>query len=177
MYYLGAVKRLISDPLLYVTLSLLIFVPGANLAVIGYLVNLAGVDGPEAPFGNFRKRFVTGAQTVAVMVVYLMLPAVVYNFYSLQATLLTLLFMFPFLAHSLVRLGMGTCLEEVLELENLLRAYSPRFLVELFKAMLFTLLTFVVMLVVPLLGWIGILYGPLAIFMSLMGQAYQDHFV
>lgn len=174
MHYWGAIRRLFADPLLYVTMSLLIFVPGANLAVLGYMVSLAGQVGPDAPFGDFRKRFVLGANAFVVLVVFLLIPSIALNFYSLQAALIAALVLLPHMGYSLVLLGNGVELEKVFELRHVKRAYSPPFLKNTAKAVLFCFLVFLAQLVVPFVGWIGIFYGPAAVFLILMGETYQD---
>ncbi len=177
MHYIGAVKRLFRDPILYFINALLFFVPGPNIAVAGYLVSLTGSSGPEASFGRFIIRFFEGFQIIAVGLMYAVLPLIALEFYSPLLAVALALLLFPPFVFSIAMLGNGEKLGSILELRRVLRAYSKFFITSIFKAGIFSLLVLLAHIMVPIAGWIGIVYGPAAVFLILIGEAYQDYFV
>ena len=176
MHYLGAVKKLFSDPLLYFINALLLFVPGPNIAIMGYLVSLTGRTGPDTSFGRFKNRFSEGFQLIAILLMYAVIPLILINFYSILPAIITLILLIPFLVFSMAMLGNGLKLGEILELRNLLHAYSWTFVVGMLKAGIFSLVVLIVHILIPIAGWVGVLYGPMAVFLTLVGEVYQDHF-
>ncbi|MBR9681685.1 MAG: hypothetical protein GOV00_02695 [Candidatus Altiarchaeota archaeon] len=177
MHYLGAVRRVLSDLPIYFIVSLLIFIPGANIAIIGYLVSLAGRAGDEAPFGKFIDRFSEGVQIIAIALMYSVLPLLIYNLYSLRYAVIFSCVLIPAFVFSIAMLGNGSKLGEILQVKNVSRAYSPGFIWNMIKASIFSLLVAAGHILIPIAGWIGILFGPLAVFITLMGEVYQDYFI
>lgn len=175
MHYFGALKRVFSDIPLYLILSLLIFIPGANIAIIGYLVSLAGRCGSSAPFGKFIDRFLEGFQIILIALMYAVIPLVIHYFYSTVAASIFLILILPAFLFSITMLGNGVNLGDILDFKTIMPAYSNYFLSNLLKAFVFSLLVFLGLLIIPFVGWIGILFGPLAVFITLIGETYQDY--
>ena len=167
MEYITAIKKPFENPDLYLALSLLSFIPLMNIYVLGYLLDFCA--GNELEGRKMVRRFVRGSEAFALVVIYSFLPAHCVYLFSLKAGIVAAFLLFPPFTKSIYRLSKGS-MEDAIELKVLFESYRLSYLGELLKISLVTLLSFLIHLLIPVIGWVGILYGPSASFLYMLGR-------
>jgi len=168
--YLAAVKKPFENPDIYLTLSIMSWIPVANIYVAGYLLDFCA--GRKFEGRKMVQRFVLGSQFVALLVVYLFLPILAWYLVRFSAGAIIALLELPPFSLSVYELARNN-LDSALDMGVLKKAFSPEYLQALAKALVATFVSLVVHALIPVVGWVGILYGPSSTFMHVMGKEYS----
>ena len=171
MDYLAAIKKPWENLELYLTLSLLSFIPVANIYVLGYLLDFCSRKNYEAR--KMVRRFVSGSKFFALLVIYFFPVFLAWYLFSLKVAFFIFFLILPPLLLSVKKLS-EEGLEKALELEVIWKAYSPRFIREGAKMMAVMVFSLMIQLMIPVIGWMGIIYAPLASLMYMLGSLEVD---